>query len=199
MQDVAVVILTLLFIVLQPLYLHSGSVRLGSVLLSLLGSMGCIVGLIIVLHFLLRPETPGQQKKGRNIRATALVAGNLWTSPHVQEEGAMDFSELSVAVSPAVVSAGRGRRCRIWRKTWCRKPIAKRWRTGRHVPHRTCMPGCYALSAIRQWTGHDGRLCHGTMPPPRAIPVTSGNCLLPIQKRSCAIRRLGERRGVGGL
>ena len=57
MQDIAIVILTLLFILLQPLYINSGSVRLGSDLLSLLGSMGCIVGLIIVLHFLLRPET----------------------------------------------------------------------------------------------------------------------------------------------
>jgi hypothetical protein len=57
MQDIAIVILTLLFTLLQPLYIHSGSVRLGSPFLPLLGSMGCIVGLIIVLHFLLRPET----------------------------------------------------------------------------------------------------------------------------------------------
>ena len=57
MPDIAMVILTLLSILLQPLYINSGLVRLGSALLPLLGSMGCIVGLIIVLHFLLRPET----------------------------------------------------------------------------------------------------------------------------------------------
>jgi hypothetical protein len=62
MQDVAIVILTPLFILLQPLYMHSGSVRLGSAFLPLLGSMGCIVGLIIVLHFLLRPETRAVEK-----------------------------------------------------------------------------------------------------------------------------------------
>jgi hypothetical protein len=62
MQDSAIVILTLLFILLQPLYMHSGAVRLGSTFLPLLGSLGCITGLVIVLHFLLRPETPVTEK-----------------------------------------------------------------------------------------------------------------------------------------
>jgi hypothetical protein len=61
MQDSAIVILTLLSILLQPLYIHSGLVRLGNALLPLLGSLGCIAGLIIVLHFLLRPETPAAE------------------------------------------------------------------------------------------------------------------------------------------
>jgi nucleotide-binding universal stress UspA family protein len=57
MQQIINVILALLLILLQPLYIHSGNVRLGTGLLPLLGSVGCLVGLIIVLHCLLRPET----------------------------------------------------------------------------------------------------------------------------------------------
>jgi hypothetical protein len=62
MPDIAIVILTLLCILLQPLFMHSAPVRLGSPFLPVLGSMGCIAGLIIVLHFLLRPETPAAAK-----------------------------------------------------------------------------------------------------------------------------------------
>jgi hypothetical protein len=57
MQQIIKTILVLLLILLQPLYNHSGHVRLGNGLLPLLGSVGCLAGLIIVLHCLLRTET----------------------------------------------------------------------------------------------------------------------------------------------
>ena len=56
MPAVAMVIVTLLFLLLRPLYIDSGSGRLGSEILAVLGSMGCTSGLIIVLYFLLRPD-----------------------------------------------------------------------------------------------------------------------------------------------
>jgi hypothetical protein len=57
MQQLINVILALWLILLQPLFPHSGNVRLGNGLLPLLGSVGCLAGLIIVLHCLLRTET----------------------------------------------------------------------------------------------------------------------------------------------
>ena len=62
MQAIINGILVLLLILLQPLYLYSSSVRLGNGLLPLLGSVGCIAGLIIVLHCLLRTDTQGTEE-----------------------------------------------------------------------------------------------------------------------------------------
>jgi hypothetical protein len=56
MPAVAMVILMLLFMLLRPLHIDSGSGQLGGDLLTVLGSIGCIGGLIIVMYFLLRPD-----------------------------------------------------------------------------------------------------------------------------------------------
>jgi hypothetical protein len=61
MPDSVIVILPLLSILLQPLSIPSGLGRVGPALLPLLGSLGCLAALLIVLRFLLRPETPAAE------------------------------------------------------------------------------------------------------------------------------------------
>jgi hypothetical protein len=56
MPAIAMVIVTLLFMLLRPLYIDSGSGRLESESLAVLGSMVCTGSLIVVLYFLLRPD-----------------------------------------------------------------------------------------------------------------------------------------------
>jgi hypothetical protein len=47
-------VIVLLFILLQPLYSTGGHMYLGGLIVPLLGSLGCVSGLLIVLYFLFR-------------------------------------------------------------------------------------------------------------------------------------------------
>jgi hypothetical protein len=62
MQDTAITILSTSIVLLQPAYPLCGYLHLGKLGLLLLGAVGCLGGLMIVLHCLFRADAyePGQ-------------------------------------------------------------------------------------------------------------------------------------------
>ena len=56
MQDLSITVLSIVLVLLQPLYAFNGAWRLGQMGLALLGVVGCLGGLVMVLYCLFRAE-----------------------------------------------------------------------------------------------------------------------------------------------